>query len=144
MAIFIDKFLGLVLRLRMGIGWMIACRKTLRCRTTEMRQCSKAASKNVKGNKHLARNSLLVNSTTISSNLELCRWICKKDRCTITHHFSQNLPVFTNQHTGWHTLPPGKALFAAGLTPALPQRRLMRQQLDDPATQEQIFYRHWR
>jgi hypothetical protein len=34
--------------------------------------------------------------------------------------------------------------FAAGLTPALPQRRLTRQQLDDPATQEQIFYRHWR
>jgi hypothetical protein len=58
--------------------------------------------------------------------------------------FRKNLPVFTIQHTGWHTLPPGKALFAAGLTPALPQRRLTRQQLDDPATQEQIFYRHWR
>src|ERR1700709_1821595 len=54
-----------------------------------MRQCSKTGLKNVKRNKHLARNSLLVNSTTISSKLELCRWICKKDRCTITHHFSQ-------------------------------------------------------
>jgi hypothetical protein len=102
------------------------------------------ALKNVKRNKHLACNSLLVNSTTISSKLELCRWICKKDRCTISHHFSQNLPVFKNEHTGWHTLPPGKALFAAGLSPAPPQRPIVRQQLDNPAMPEQIFYRHWR
>jgi pyocin large subunit-like protein len=38
-----------------------------------MPQRSKTRPKNLRQNKHLARNSLLFNSTTISSNLELCR-----------------------------------------------------------------------
>jgi hypothetical protein len=109
-----------------------------------MPQRSKTVSKNLRQNKYLALNSLLFNSTTISSNLELCRWICKKDRCTITHRFSQNLPVFTNRQSGWHTLPPGIALFASCVSPTLPRLRILRRQLDETATPEQIFYRHWR
>lgn len=98
-----------------------------------MRQCSIIVRKKTKQNKHLATNSLLVNSTTISSKLALGRWICKKDRCTISHHFSQNLPVFTNKHIGWHTLPPGIALLVDRVSSELPLRNMMRRQPDIPA-----------
>jgi hypothetical protein len=123
---------------------MITCRTTSRPKRSRMRQCSIIVRKKARQNKHLVANSLLVNSTTISSKLALGRWICKKDRCTISHHFSQNRPVFTNKHIGWHTLPPGIALFVVRVSSASPLRKTMRRQPDVPATPKKIFDRPWR
>jgi hypothetical protein len=58
--------------------------------------------------------------------------------------FLQDEPVFTMQHYRLAHLPPGILLFAACVSPALPQRRSVRWQLREPARPDPIFNRHWR